>query len=186
MAYSVQDMRTVRLLCIRSTKKSLLDILVPSDIWLQACCTMWVIKWQWLLVLQHHNRAVRATPAICRHVFPTMLTQSMHTQTALLTLTKPQPSSQHTRIYTHAHTYIWLGPMIWFYSNSSKKLQSSCNTNLTYRSVCKISAVCASSSPHSFYEPQRISATRQIHKPFINSVERPTLKITTSSKSTWT
>lgn len=61
--------------------------------------------------LKDHNRALEATPAFCRHLSPTMLTQGVQTQTALLT---PHPSTDsHT--HTHTFTHPLLGPMSRFY-----------------------------------------------------------------------
>ena len=93
-----------------------LDILSYSDIF-QPAATLSLFNDSGA-ELKDHNRALKATPAICRHLSPTTLTQGMQTQTALLTPTPPHTHTlTHTHTHTHAHTHShipYLAPHVGF------------------------------------------------------------------------
>lgn len=93
-------------------------------------------------IQKDHTRVLKATPAICRHLFPTMLTQVMHKQIALLT---------HPPLKTDTHPLF--GPVSWFCTNSKKKLQSSCHTVFSYWSYSI--SVCATTAQQNVFRRHR-------------------------------
>lgn len=95
-----------------------------------------------LVIQKDHTRVLKATPAICRHLFPTMLTQVMHKQIALLT---------HPPLKTDTHPLF--GPVSWFCANSKKKLQSSCHTVFSYWSYSI--SVCATTAQQNVFRRHR-------------------------------